>query len=144
MCLETGGRGRESYMQGSLMSPHYNQPAFLSTHSLKEFCVCKESQLQNTQKKKRTTVIDKTAFLKLTKSCSHLYQILLTENWLLSRSQSEGYSSKWLVWLACGEPLLILTCACTVHVCSSISVFPTSVYRKYLIIRLCPINSAVL
>ena len=31
-------------------------------------------------------------------------------NWLLNpetSSRSEGYSSKWLIWLVCGEPLLV-------------------------------------
>ena len=63
---------------------------------------------------------------KLTKSCSHFYRILPNNadakagctctyigcnvhiNWLLSpgkSSQSEGYSSKWLFRLVCGEPL---------------------------------------
>ena len=31
------------------------------------------------------------------------------KNWLLNpgtSSQSEGYSSKWLIWLVCGEPLV--------------------------------------
>ena len=33
------------------------------------------------------------------------------KNWLLSpgtSSQSEGYSTKWLIWLVCGEPLVTL------------------------------------
>ena len=32
------------------------------------------------------------------------------KNWLLSpgiSSQSEGYSSKWLIWLVCREPLIL-------------------------------------
>ena len=62
-------------------------------------------------------------FPKLTKSCSHFpryYWLVVTlktgcigmygKNWLLNAgtsSQSEGYSSKSLIWLVCGEPLYL-------------------------------------
>ena len=61
-------------------------------------------------------------FLKLTKSCNHFpryYRSVLIskagckgeqwQKWLLNpgtSSQSEGYSSKWLIWQVCREPLL--------------------------------------
>ena len=47
-------------------------------------------------------------------------QSLAVKNWLLgpgTSSQSERYSSKWLVWLMCGEPLVcILLLLQTAHV----------------------------
>ena len=62
-------------------------------------------------------------FPKFIKSCSHFSKILSTlltikagciesngKNWLLnpeSSSQSEGYSSKWLIWLVVREPLVM-------------------------------------
>ena len=62
-----------------------------------------------------------TGFPKLTKFCGHLSKISPAntdiksrlyrnngQSWLLSpgtSSQSEGYNSKWLIWLACREPL---------------------------------------
>ena len=65
-------------------------------------------------------------FARLTKSCSHFlryyWPVLISKagckgnngkNWLLSpvtSSQSEGYSSKWLIWLMCREPLICIHC----------------------------------
>ena len=49
-------------------------------------------------------------FPKLTKSCSHFSKILVTTAEVMAKigysiqgtsSQSEGYSSKWIIWLVC-------------------------------------------
>ena len=47
------------------------------------------------------------------------------KNWLLNpgtSSQSEGYSSKWLIWLVCREPLLMY--CCEPPVCTKTPRFP--------------------
>ena len=48
-------------------------------------------------------------FPKLTKSCSHFLKILLTSADLKAdckrNNGKNGYSSKWLIWLVCREPL---------------------------------------
>ena len=75
-------------------------------------------------------------FPRHTKSCSHFPKILLTSADLKSRlyrkvwqklatqtsSQSEGYSSKWLIWLVCREPLLMY--CCEPPVCTKTPRFP--------------------